>query len=219
LERWLQRWLRVAESTSLEMWVPRTKVGRLVKEGRITSVDEIYRRNLPILEPEIVDILLPNLEHEVIDVGIVQKMTDAGRITRYRAVVVIGNRDGYVGIGKGKARQFRLAVDKAITNAKLNITPVRRGCGSWECTCGEPHSVPYTVRGKSGSVEVILKPAPKGTGLVVGDVAKVVLRLAGITDVWSYTRGETRTTYNFARATYEALRNTYRFVTPLDWIR
>jgi small subunit ribosomal protein S5 len=201
------------------MWVPRTKVGRLVKEGRITSVDEIYRRNLPILEPEIVDILLPNLEHEVIDVGIVQKMTDAGRITRYRAVVVIGNRDGYVGIGKGKARQFRLAVDKAITNAKLNITPVRRGCGSWECTCGEPHSVPYTVRGKSGSVEVILKPAPKGTGLVVGDVAKVVLRLAGITDVWSYTRGETRTTYNFARATYEALRNTYRFVTPLDWIR
>jgi SSU ribosomal protein S5P len=209
----------VAESTSLEMWVPRTKVGRLVKEGRITSVDEIYRRNLPILEPEIVDILLPNLEHEVIDVGIVQKMTDAGRITRYRAVVVIGNRDGYVGIGKGKARQFRLAVDKAITNAKLNITPVRRGCGSWECTCGEPHSVPYTVRGKSGSVEVILKPAPKGTGLVVGDVAKVVLRLAGITDVWSYTRGETRTTYNFARATYEALRNTYRFVTPLDWIR
>lgn len=209
----------MAESTSLEMWVPRTKVGRLVKEGRITSVDEIYRRNLPILEPEIVDILLPNLEHEVIDVGIVQKMTDAGRITRYRAVVVIGNRDGYVGIGKGKARQFRLAVDKAITNAKLNITPVRRGCGSWECTCGEPHSVPYTVRGKSGSVEVILKPAPKGTGLVVGDVAKVVLRLAGITDVWSYTRGETRTTYNFARATYEALRNTYRFVTPLDWIR
>lgn len=209
----------MAESTSLEMWVPRTKVGRLVKEGRITSVDEIYRKNLPILEPEIVDILLPNLEHEVIDVGIVQKMTDAGRITRYRAVVVIGNRDGYVGIGKGKARQFRLAVDKAITNAKLNITPVRRGCGSWECTCGEPHSVPYTVRGKSGSVEVILKPAPKGTGLVVGDVAKVVLRLAGITDVWSYTRGETRTTYNFARATYEALRNTYRFVTPLDWIR
>jgi small subunit ribosomal protein S5 len=209
----------VAESASLEMWVPRTRVGRLVKEGKITSIDEIYRRNLPILEPEIIDVLLPNLEHEVIDVSIVQKMTDAGRITRYRAVVVIGNRDGYVGIGKGKARQFRFAVDKAVTNAKLNITPVRRGCGSWECTCGEPHSVPYTVRGKSGSVEVILKPAPKGTGLVVGDVAKVVLRLAGITDVWSYTRGETRTAYNFARATYEALRNTYRFVTPLDWIR
>jgi len=208
----------VAEREIAE-WIPRTRVGRLVKEGKITTIDEIFRRNLPILEPEIVDALLPNLEHEVIDVSIVQKMTDAGRITRYRAVVVVGNRDGYVGIGKGKARQFRFAVEKALINAKLNITPVRRGCGSWECTCGEPHSVPFTVRGKSGSVEIILKPAPKGTGLVAGDVAKVVLRLAGITDVWTFTRGETRTTYNFARATYEALRNTYKFVTPLDWTR
>ncbi|MEM1938443.1 MAG: 30S ribosomal protein S5 [Acidilobaceae archaeon] len=208
----------MAES-AIETWVPRTRVGRLVKEGKITNIEEIFRRNLPILEPEIVDMLIPGLEHEVIDVSIVQKMTDAGRITKYRAVVIIGNREGYVGIGKGKARQFRFAIEKAITNAKLNIIPVRRGCGSWECTCGEPHSVPFTVRGKSGSVEIILKPAPKGTGLVVGDIAKVVLRLAGITDIWSYTRGETRTTYNFARATYNALRNTYSFITPLDWIR
>ncbi|MEM0491116.1 MAG: 30S ribosomal protein S5 [Acidilobaceae archaeon] len=208
----------MAES-AIETWVPRTRVGKLVKEGKITNIEEIFRRNLPILEPEIVDMLIPGLEHEVIDVSIVQKMTDAGRITKYRAVVVIGNREGYVGIGKGKARQFRFAIEKAITNAKLNIIPVRRGCGSWECTCGEPHSVPFAVRGKSGSVEIILKPAPKGTGLVVGDIAKVVLRLAGITDIWSYTRGETRTTYNFARATYNALRNTYSFITPLDWIR
>ncbi|MEM2629350.1 MAG: 30S ribosomal protein S5 [Acidilobaceae archaeon] len=208
----------MAES-AIETWVPRTRVGKLVKEGKITNIEEIFRRNLPILEPEIVDMLIPGLEHEVIDVSIVQKMTDAGRITKYRAVVIIGNREGYVGIGKGKARQFRFAIEKAITNAKLNIIPVRRGCGSWECTCGEPHSVPFAVRGKSGSVEIILKPAPKGTGLVVGDIAKVVLRLAGITDIWSYTRGETRTTYNFARATYNALRNTYSFITPLDWIR
>ncbi|MEN3000028.1 MAG: 30S ribosomal protein S5 [Acidilobaceae archaeon] len=208
----------MAES-SLESWVPRTRVGKLVKEGKITTIDEIYRRNLPILEPEIVDMLLPGLQHEVIDVAIVQKMTDAGRITRHRAVVVIGNKDGYVGIGKGKARQFRFAIEKAILNAKLSIVPVRRGCGSWECTCGEAHSVPFSVSGKSGSVEVVLKPAPRGTGLVIGDVGKVVLRMAGITDVWSMTKGETRTTYNFARATYNALRNTYSFVTQLDWSR
>ena len=207
------------EGFSVEEWQPRTYVGRLVKEGKITSIDEIFRRNLPILEPEIVDVLLPNLEHEVIDVSIVQKMTDAGRITRFRAVVVVGNRDGYVGLGKGKARQFRFAVEKAIRNAKLNIIPVRRGCGSWECSCGEPHTVPFTVRGKSGSVEIVLKPAPKGTGLVAGDVAKKVLALAGIRDVWSHTKGETRTSYNFARATYMALRNLYKFVTPLDWAR
>ncbi len=203
-----------------EEWTPRTRVGRMVKEGRITSIDEIFKRNLPILEPEIVDYLLGDqLDHEVIDVSIVQKMTDAGRITRFRAVVVIGNRDGYVGIGKGKARQFRFSIEKALRNAKLNLTPVRRGCGSWECTCGEDHSVPFITRGKSGSVEVILKPAPKGTGIVAGDVAKTVLRLAGIRDVWTFTKGETRTSYNFARATYLALRNTYSFVTPVDWQR
>ncbi|MEB3787196.1 MAG: 30S ribosomal protein S5, partial [Desulfurococcales archaeon] len=65
----------------------------------------------------------------------------------------------------------------------------------------------------------ILKPAPKGTGIVAGDVAKTVLRLAGIRDVWTFTKGETRTSYNFARATYLALRNTYSFVTPVDWQR
>ncbi|MCE4620757.1 MAG: 30S ribosomal protein S5, partial [Desulfurococcales archaeon] len=176
----------------MEEWVPRTRVGRLVYEGKITSIDELFRRNLPILEPEIIDYLLGDqLKHEIIDVTIVQKMTDAGRITRFRAVVVLGNEDGYVGLGKGKARQFREAVNKALRNAKLNITPVRRGCGSWECTCGEAHSVPFIVRGKSGSVEVILKPAPKGTGIVAGDVAKKVLKLAGIRDVWTFTKGET----------------------------
>lgn len=199
--------------------MPRTRVGRLVKEGKITRIEEIFRQNLPILEPEIVDVLLPNLEHEVLDVGIVQKMTDSGRITKFRAVVVVGNRDGIVGLGKGKARQFRFAIEKAIRNAKLNVIPVRRGCGSWECTCGEAHSVPFTVRGKSGSVEIILKPAPKGTGLVAGDIAKKVLEFAGIRDVWTQTKGETRTSYNFARATYLALRNTYKFVTPMDWLR
>ncbi len=207
-------------SPSLENWVPRTKVGRLVLEGKITSLEEIFRRNLPLLEPEIVDYLIgEQLQHEVIDVSIVQKMTDAGRVTKFRAVVVVGNGDGYVGLGKGKARQFREAINKALRNANLNITPVRRGCGSWECTCGESHSVPFTVRGKSGSVEVVLKPAPKGTGLVAGDVAKKVLRLAGISDLWTFTKGETRTSYNFARAVFLALRNTYRFMTPLDWYR
>jgi small subunit ribosomal protein S5 len=204
---------------NLEEWVPRTRIGKMVKEGKITSIDEIFAMNVPILEPEIVDYLLPDLNHEIIDVGIVQKQTDAGELSRFRVVVIVGNENGYVGIGKGKAKQLRFAIEKAIINAKLNIVPVRRGCGSWECMCGTPHSVPFTVNGKSGSVRITLYPAPKGTGLVAGDVAKVVLRMAGIKDVWSKTLGETRTTYNFARATYNALVNTYRFVTPVDWAR
>ncbi|MEM0031609.1 MAG: 30S ribosomal protein S5, partial [Desulfurococcaceae archaeon] len=137
----------------------------------------------------------------------------------FQVIVVVGDENGFVGIGIGKARQYTEALAKAIRDAKLNTAPIRRGCGSWECRCSEPHSVPFTVRGKSGSVEIVLKPAPRGTGLVVGDVAKVILRLAGIRDAWSESYGETRTTLNFAKAIVNALHNTYKFVTPVDWSR
>ncbi len=200
-----------------EEWIPRTRVGMLVKEGRITSIDEIFMNNLPIREPEIVDALIPDLKHEVVDVNFVQRQTDAGEVSQFQVTVVVGNEDGYVGVGQGKSRQIRKAIEKAIKVAKLNIVPVRRGCGSWECLCGEPHSVPFKVFGKSGSVEVLLLPAPKGVGLVAGDVAKVVLRLAGIKDVWTRSRGETRTAHNMVKAVYKALRSTYSFKLPEEW--
>jgi small subunit ribosomal protein S5 len=206
-------------SEALSEWVPKTKLGRMVKEGRILSIKEIFDQNLVIREPEIVDYLLPNLKHEVLDVTIVQKQTDAGEVSKFRVVVVVGNFDGYVGLGVGKAKQIRQAIDKAIREAKLNITPVRRGCGSWVCSCTDPHSVPFRTEGKSGSVRITLVPAPKGTGLVAGDVAKVVLRYAGINDVWTWSKGETRTTINFAYAAFDALRKTYKFVTSYDWAR
>ncbi|EWG07329.1 MAG: 30S ribosomal protein S5P [Candidatus Aramenus sulfurataquae] len=205
--------------TNVEEWKPRTKVGQLVKEGKITSMKELFEKNLPIVEPEIVDVLLPNLKYEVIDIRVVQKQTDAGELSRYKVLVVMGNFDGYVSIGLGKAKQLRVAIQKAVRDAKMNIIPVRRGCGSWECTCGEPHSLPFTVSGRAGSVEVVLKPAPKGTGLVVGSVLKTLLSYAGLKDVWSFSSGETRTKENFIKAGYSALYNTYRFVTPADWAR
>jgi small subunit ribosomal protein S5 len=195
----------------LSAWEPRTELGRLVKEGKIRTIDEIFANNYIIKEPEIVDILLPGLKQELLAVNIVQRQTHAGERSQFRAVVAVGNEDGYVGVGVGKAKQVRQAIEKAVRDAKLNLIPVRRGCGSWKCSCDEPHSVPFVVRGKAGSVEVTLIPAPKGVGLVAGDVAKVVLRLAGIKDVWTQTRGETRTTLNFAMAVYNALRNTYYF--------
>jgi len=192
-----------------EEWTPRTSLGKMVKEGQITSIDEVFKLNLPIKEPEIVDILLPGLKHEIVAVNLVQKQTDAGEITKFKVAVAVGNEDGYVGLGTGKAKQMRFAIDKALANAKLHIIPVKRGCGSWECSCNRPHSVPYVVEGKCGSVRVKLIPAPRGVGLVAGDVAKILLRLAGIQDVWTSTRGETRTTVNFAFAVFDALKNTY----------
>ena len=206
-------------SKAIEEWVPRTKLGRMVKEGHITTIDEIFQQALPIQEAEIVDILLPNLREEVVDINLVQKQTDAGELSRFKVTVVIGNENGYVGVGEGKAREIGPAIRIAIRDAKLNLIPVRLGCGSWECGCGAPHSLPFRVEGKAGSVRVVLLPAPRGTGLVAADSIKVLLRLAGLKDVRSYSKGHTKTTVNFVKAAYNALKNTYRVISPVDWVQ
>jgi len=201
------------------MWVPKTKLGKMVQEGSIVSIDEVFTQGLKVMEHQIVDALLPNLQHEVLEIGFVQKQTDAGERSRFRAVVVVGNGDGYVGIGDGKAKQVRIAIDKATVQAKLNTIPVRRGCGSWECACAQSHSLPFRVRGKCGSVRVDIIPGPRGLGLVAGEIPKVVLRLAGVKDCWTRSFGSTSTHPSTAYAVYDALQSTYRIVTPNDWVR
>ncbi len=189
-------------------WIPKTRLGKLVAEGKIKTMDEAIASGLPLKEPEIVDTLLPDLYDEVLDISMVQRMTDSGRRTKFRITAVVGNKDGYVGVGVGKASQVAPAIQKAINNAKLNIFRVQRGCGSWECGCGTEHSIPCKVTGSAGSVRVTLIPGPKGLGLVAGEVARKVLEFAGVKDVWTFTKGSTKTTINFARATYEALKQT-----------
>ncbi|WP_292727690.1 30S ribosomal protein S5 [Methanoculleus sp.] len=191
-----------------EEWIPLTGLGRMVAAGEITSIDEVLASGRPIKEPQIVDLLLPDLEDEVLDINMVQRMTDSGRRVKFRTVVVVGNRNGYVGFGQGKDVQVGNAIQKAIVNAKLNLIKVSRGCGSWECGCDTGHSIPIEVTGKAGSVRVTLKPAPQGIGLVTGETPKKVLTLAGIKDVWAFNRGQTRTTINYAKATFEALKQT-----------
>ncbi|MCC6027390.1 MAG: 30S ribosomal protein S5 [Archaeoglobales archaeon] len=189
-------------------WVPKTRLGKLVAEGKIKTIDEALASGLPIKEPQIVDILLPNLDEDILEISMVQRMTDSGRRTKFRVTAVVGNRNGYVGVGVGKASQVAPAIQKAVENAKINIFRVERGCGSWECGCGTSHSVPFKTSGVCGSVRVTLVPGPKGLGIVAADVAKRVIELAGVRDVWSMTFGETRTTLNFAMATFEALKRT-----------
>ncbi len=202
-----------------EEWKPVTSIGQMVKEGQITSIDDLFQMGYPIKEPEIIDLLLPDLQEEVIDINLVQKQTDAGEKSRFKATVIVGNENGFVGIGESKAPEIGPAIRKAILRAKLNIIPVRRGCGSWECGCHDLHSIPFRVMGKTGSVRITLLPAPKGVGLVTADTIKVVLRLAGINDVWSRTRGHTRTTLNFAHSVFRALKETHQIMTPGDWTR
>lgn len=189
-------------------WTPKTRLGKLVAEGKITTMTDALKSRLPIRESEIVDILLPELADEVLDVNMVQRMTDSGRRVKFAITVVVGNKDGFVGIGRAKGKEVGPAIRKAIENAKMNVIEVKRGCGSWECGCMTPHSLPFTVNGKSGSVVVTLRAAPRGTGLAVGDIAKSVLQMAGISDAWGMTQGHSKTTVNYSLAAFEALKQT-----------
>jgi small subunit ribosomal protein S5 len=191
-----------------EEWIPKTRLGKLVYEGQVTTFDEALKSGLPIKESGLVSALLPSLEDEVLDINMVQRMTDSGRRVKFRTTVIVGNRDGYIGLGEGKDVQVGAAIKKGIDNAKLNLLKINRGCGSWECGCGQPHTVPYEVMGEAGSVRIILMPAPRGLGIAAGSTAKKVMEMAGIKDIWTRTAGSTRTTLNFAMATYNALLNT-----------
>ncbi|MBC8522256.1 MAG: 30S ribosomal protein S5 [Candidatus Syntrophoarchaeum sp.] len=191
-----------------EEWTPVTRLGVLVQNGEIKSIEEVLRSRYPLREHQIVDALLPDLSEEVLDINLVQRMTDSGRRVKFRVCVIVGNREGYLGIGLGKDVLVRNGITKAVRAAKLDLTYIERGCGSWECDCNEKHSLPFKVTGKSGGVEITLKPAPKGLGLAAGDTPKKVLEFAGVNDVWAKTKGKTRTTFNFALATYDALRRT-----------
>jgi len=202
----------------VEGWMPRTRLGKMIHEGRISSMEDVFREGTKIREPEIVDVLLPDLQEEVINISLVQKQTDAGEKSRFKAIVAVGNRDGYVGLGSGKARQVRTAIEKAAMDARLNITPVRRGCGSWECGCGKPHSLPFQVQGRCGGVEITMVPGPRGLGVVASEAAKVILGLAGVKDCWTKSYGSTRTVPSFAYAIFDALRKTYSLITPKDWV-
>jgi len=187
-------------------WRPKTRLGRMVQEGEITSMEEALDSGLQLKEPKIVDTLLPGLEDEVIDINMVQRMTDSGRRVKFRCSVIVGNGDGYVGYAEAKEDQVGAGIRKAIDVAKLNLIRVPRGTGSWESRADEPHTVLLETTGKAGSVEVTLIPAPKGIGIAAGETATSVLEIAGIEDVWTKASGQTRTTVNFGKATYNALK-------------
>ena len=190
---------------ALRTWQPRTRLGRMVANGEILTYEQALASGLPIREVEIVDALLPGLEDDVLAVNMIQRMTDSGRRVRFNVLCVVGNNDGYVGLAICKGKEVASTIKKAIDKAKLNLIPVMRGNGSWESGGGPGTSVPLKITGRSGSTRVTLMPAPSGKGLVIGDYGRRVLQLAGVTDVWSRSAGQTRTTINYAKATFNAL--------------
>jgi len=197
-------------------WNPNTSLGKLVKDGMITSIDEVFQRNYVIKEIEIYDRLIPNLKEEVCEISMVQRQTAAGEISRFRCTVVVGNENGYIGVGSSKNKEVGPGIRQAIANAKRNLIPVIRGCGSWECNCGGNHSIPYKVDGKAGSVSITLIPAPKGVGLACSKTARLVLNLAGVKDIWTRTSGNTRSRGNMAKAVVDALRKAYNMMVKTE---
>jgi small subunit ribosomal protein S5 len=190
-------------------WIPKTNLGKKVASGEITSMEEILENGYRIQEAGIIKKLLPDLKTEVIDVGIIQKMTPNGQSTRFKAMVAAGNENGWLGIGNGKSKQMRIAIEKANTAAYLNVSPVKLGCGSWECRCDQKHSVPFKVRGKGGSVKIEILPAPRGLGLVAGGRIKNLLKLAGLKDAWTTANGSTPTMNSTSKAVLQCLTQTF----------
>lgn len=212
------------EFSSVVSWNPKTSLGKLVKLGKEKNIDAILENHKKILEPEIVDSLL-NLETDLLLVGQAkgkfgggkrrawrqtQKKTMEGNVLSFSAMAVVGDRKGHVGIGFGKSRETLPSREKALRNAKLNIIKVNLGFESPENEPenAAPHTIPFKVEGKEGSVRIKFFPAPRGTGLVTGDECKKILKLAGIKDIYSQTYGSTKTTFNLARACIAALRKT-----------
>jgi len=198
-----------------------TKLGRLVEMGKIKSLEEVYANSIPIKESQIVDKLIAKkkehneLSDEVMKVMSVQKQTQAGQRTRFKAVVVIGDLDGHVGLGVKVAKEVQIAIKGALIDAKLNLVPVRRGY--WGNKIGAVHTVPMKVTGKCGSVRVRLIPAPRGTGIVGAPTSKKLLQFAGVDDCFTSTKGSTKTLENFIKATFESLKKTYGYLTPDLW--
>jgi len=209
-----------ANQRALDSWVPKTALGKKVREGKVKNIDEVLDQ--VILEEQIVDLLLPT-ESDLLLIGQskgkfgggkrrawkqTQKKTIDGNVPSFTCGLIVGDKNGHVGVGFGKAKETLPAREKALRKAKLNVIKITRGCASFDCLCSEPHTVPFIVEGKCGSVIVRLMPAPQGTGLVIGDECKKILKLAGIKDVYSKTFGQTRSTMNLAIACIEALKKT-----------
>ncbi len=201
-------------------WIPATDLGKEVIEGKV-SLSDIFRSGRKIKEAKIIDFLVTDLRTEIVLIGDspgkgggsrktptkrTARMHSSGRRYKVSSLILVGNGNGYIGMGQSDSKDNRTAIMKATEKAKLNVIPVKRGCGSWECACKDKHSIPFTIEGKSGSVRVVLIPAPKGIGLCIGDEAKKMMKLAGVKDIWSKTFGDSRSRINYMHAVFDAFK-------------
>ena len=138
------------------------------------------------------------MREKMIAVNRVTKVVKGGRILGFAALTVVGDGDGKVGMGKGKSKEVPLAVQKAMEEARRNMTKVSLKQGT----------IHHTVFGHHGAARVMMMPAPKGTGIIAGGPMRAVFEVMGITDIVAKSHGSTNP-YNMVRATFDALKNAH----------
>lgn len=136
------------------------------------------------------------LEEEVISIRRVTKVVKGGKNFRFSAAVVVGDKNGRVGLGKGKAKEVPLAIKKAVVDAKKNLIVIPL----------INNTIPYYIVGKFGAAKVVLRPASPGTGVIAGGAVRFIMELAGIKNILTKSL-KSKNILTVARATINGLKN------------